>query len=294
MNKEIKARQEYLTKLNTVVEYINNNLDKKISIATLAQISNLSPFHFHRIMKSLLGESIGNYITRTRVETATLLIRYTNLEIQDIAYQVGYEKPSSLNKIFKQYYNISPSEYRVNKKLKINRSIIHKTNFELEEPQILEIPNKEVIYIQIIGEYGNENYNKVWDELGNFVKEKKLFSTGMESFGISYDDPSVTKKEKCRYEACITVNKPVVPHGKIGIKKIKGGKFAVFNYCGNYKNWGKIYDYIYDNWLINSDYDLRNFPVMEKYLSTTKQNDHTILNLEIYLPIKEYDKIETI
>ena len=95
-----RIRQEYLVKLNKVVEYINNHLDQKISISELAKVSNLSQFHFHRIMKSLFGESIGNYITRKRVETAALLIRYTNLKIQDIAFKVGYDKPSSLNKIF--------------------------------------------------------------------------------------------------------------------------------------------------------------------------------------------------
>lgn len=108
MDNKKAARQEYLKRLNTIVEYINNNLDKKISISELAEISNFSKFHFHRIMKSLWGEPIGNYIIRTRVETAALLIRYTNLEIQDIAYSVGYNKPSSLNKIFKQYYNFLP------------------------------------------------------------------------------------------------------------------------------------------------------------------------------------------
>ncbi|RLD22820.1 MAG: hypothetical protein DRI71_06995 [Bacteroidetes bacterium] len=169
------VRQEYLSKLNTVVEFINNNLDKKISISKLADISNLSKFHFHRIIKSLLGEPIGNYITRTRVETAALLIRYTNLDIQDIAYQVGYNKPSSLNKIFKQYYSISPSKYRKNKNLKIDKLNVQESSIELKSPQIIKIPDKKVIYIRITGEYGNENYNKAWEELENFVAEANSF-----------------------------------------------------------------------------------------------------------------------
>ena len=63
MDNKKAARQEYLKRLNTVVEYINNNLDKKISISELAEISNFSQFHFHRIMKGLWGEPIGNYIS---------------------------------------------------------------------------------------------------------------------------------------------------------------------------------------------------------------------------------------
>jgi len=286
MDSKKPGKQEYLEKLNAVVEYINSNLDKKISVSKLAEISNLSQFHFHRIMKDLLGEPIGNYITRTRVETAALLIRYTNLEIQDIAHNVGYDKPSSLNKIFKQYYNISPTEYRILKNITITKHVIKNFNIELEPPRILEFSDMEVIYINITGEYGNKNYHKAWMELDNFVKANKLMTKGMESFGISYDDPKVTEKENCRYDACLTIHQAVRTEGKIGVKKIQGGKFAVFSYKGSYENWGEVYDVIYDKWLINSKYDLRNVPVMEKYLNGPKQSATKDLNLEIYLPIE--------
>lgn len=60
----------YHQNLNRVIEYIHNNLDSKIDIKVLANISNFSPFHFHRISRALLGEPIGAYISRIRVETA--------------------------------------------------------------------------------------------------------------------------------------------------------------------------------------------------------------------------------
>ncbi len=286
MDSKKPGKQEYLKKLNAVVEYINSNLDKKISILKLAEISHLSPFHFHRIMKGLLGEPIGNYITRTRVQTAALLIRYTDLEIQDIAHNVGYEKPSSLNKIFKQYYNISPTEYRANKYITLSEPVFKDFNIELQPPNILEIQDMEVIYINITGKYGNDHYQKAWMELGSFVGENNIDTKNMESFGISHDDPNVTDDEKCRYDACLTICKPVKPQGKIGVKQIAGGKFAVFSYRGSYDNWGEVYDVIYDKWLINSEYNLRNVPIMEKYLDGPDQSAAKELDLEIYLPIE--------
>jgi len=279
------TRLEYLKSMNTVVEYINNNLDKKLSVSELAEISSLSQFHFHRIMKGLLWEPIGNYITRTRVETAALLIRYTNLEFQKIAYSVGYDKPSSLNKIFKQYFNISPTEFRANKSYTILEPAIINYNIKLEAPRILEIPDMKVIYINVTGEYGAEYYQKTWDELADFATRNNLFTTETQSFGISYDDPKVTEKEKCRYDACFTIHQTVKAQGEIGVKKINGGKFAVFIYKGTYDNWGEIYDIIYDKWLINSEYCLRNVPVMEKYLNSPNLMETSELEIEIYLPI---------
>ena len=285
MEKNI-TKQDYLRRLNIVIEHINNNLDKKLSVNDLAQISNFSPFHFHRIMKGLLGEPIGNFITRTRVETAARLIRYTNVEIQDIAYRVGYDSPSSLNKIFKQYYNVSPSEYRNDKNITIMRPILNNYNLKLKEPKIVEMSDRQVIYINIIGEYGNENYNKTWTKLWLFVKENKLFSRGIESIGLSYDDPKVTESDKCRYDACLTISKAVNATGEIGVKNIDGGKYAVFTFKGSYDKLGEVYDLIFGTWLVNSEYELRDVPVMEKYLNNPNRTSPEKLKTEIYLPIK--------
>ncbi|GHS99439.1 hypothetical protein FACS189421_09890 [Bacteroidia bacterium] len=49
------------------------------------------------------------------METAAKLLRYSEMSISDIAYQVGYDMPSSLSKTFRLFYNISPNEYRNNK-----------------------------------------------------------------------------------------------------------------------------------------------------------------------------------
>ena len=285
MDKNI-TKQDYLRRMNIVIEHINNNLDKKLSVTDLALISNFSPFHFHRIMKGLLGEPIGNFITRTRVETAARLIRYTNIEIQDIAYRVGYDSPSSLNKIFKQYYNVSPSEYRNNKNITIMRPVLNDYNIKLKEPKIVELSDRQVIYINIIGEYGNENYNNTWTKLWLFVKENKLFSRGIESIGLSYDDPKVTESDKCRYDACLTISKAVKASGEIGVKNIDGGKYAVFMFKGSYDKLGEVYDFIFGSWLVDSDYELRDVPVMEKYLNNPNRTSPEKLKTEIYLPIK--------
>jgi len=285
MDKNI-TKQDYLRRMNIVIEHINNNLDKKLSVTDLALISNFSPFHFHRIMKGLLGEPIGNFITRTRVETAARLIRYTNIEIQDIAYRVGYDSPSSLNKIFKQYYNVSPSEYRNNKNITIMRPALNNYNIKLKDPKIVELSDRQVIYINIIGEYGNENYNNTWTKLWLFVKENKLFSRGIESIGLSYDDPKVTESDKCRYDACLTISKAVKASGEIGVKNIDGGKYAVFMFKGSYDKLGEVYDFIFGSWLVDSDYELRDVPVMEKYLNNPNRTSPEKLKTEIYLPIK--------
>lgn len=286
MNLENSIRQKYQEKRIIILEYIYNNLDKKITISEMSEIVNISHYHFQRIIKSLLGEPVGSFIIRAKIETAALLLNYTDIEIQDIAFKIGYENHSSLNKIFKKYYKISPSEYRKNKKNIILENKKISKNINLFRPQIIRIPEKTVIYIQITGEYGNKEYEIAWKELSNFIKNNKLFEIEAEYFGISYDDPEITEKNKCRYDACITINQAIKPIGRIGVKKIKAGKFAVFSYKGSYDNWGDIYDSIYNKWVFESEFELRNIPAMEKYPTNPNITETDKLEIEVYLPIK--------
>lgn len=110
---------DYQKRINKIIDFINLNLGEDLNVLNLAEISNFSPYHFHRITRAFLREPIGAYITRLRVEKAAEKLRFTSLSIQEIAYSCGYESPSSLSKAFRMFYNISPKDYRNNKKFTI-------------------------------------------------------------------------------------------------------------------------------------------------------------------------------
>jgi len=285
MQTKISTREEYLKRINVVVEYINNHLDSELDLNKLAEISNLSPYHFHRIIKAFLGEPPGLFITRMRIETTARLLRYTQIPIQEIAYNVGYEMSSSLSKAFKQYYDISLIEYRNNKNFTIMKAPLINAELKLKAPKIVELPTKTAIYIRIIGEYGGSDYEKVWNRLWAFIKEHKLFTAGIENIGISHDDPKVTESEKCRYDACLVIHKPAQAQGEVGVKEIAGGKHAVFHYQGIYSNLGAVYDTIFGKWLPESGHGLRNVPCFEKYLNNPNRTKPEKLKTEIYIPI---------
>ncbi len=276
----------YNEKLNVIVEYIHNHLDSKIDIKTLAELSNFSPYHFHRISKALLGESIGAYISRTRIETAAKMIRYTNLDIETIAYNVGFETPSSLSKKFKNHFGISPTEYRKDKSynLKLNQKMDKSLN--IKKPKIITIEDKQCLYYRMQGAYQTLDYQGAWPKLWAEVKAQKLFTKGIEHLGLPYDDPKVTEEGKTRYDACLVIHKAAKPSGEIGVKTLKGGKFAVFLYQGSYSYFADVYDYMFNDWLLNTDYQLREAPIREKYISNPERTEEHKLKTEFYIPIK--------
>jgi len=285
MEIKLSTREEYLKRVNIVVDYINNHLDEELDLEKLAVRSNLSPFHFHRIMKAFLGESLGAYIIRVRLETAVRLLRYTDLPVEQIAYSVGYEMPSSLSKSFKQFYDITPLEYRNNKNFVIMKPVQLNPDLKLKSPKVVELETKKAIYIRLNGAYSELDFCGTWSRLWDYVKEQKLFSAGIEHLSIYHDDPKVTTSEKLRTDVCLVLQKPAAPKGEIGVKEIAGGKYAVFLYQGPYTNLGIVYDTIFAQWLPGSGYELRNAPLFEKYISDPSRTEEDKLKTEIYIPL---------
>ena len=285
---EIKSstREEYLKRVNVVVDYINNHLDEELDLQKLAEMSNLSTYHFHRIMKAFLGETLGAYIIRVRLETAVRLLRYTDLPVEQIAYSVGYEMPSSLSKSFKQFYDITPLEYRNNKNFVIMKPVQLNPDLKLKSPKVIDIETKTAIYIRLTGAYSELDFCGAWGKLWAYVKENKLFSAGIEHISIYHDDPKVTNSEKLRTDVCLVLPKPAEPKGEIGVKEIAGGKYAVFLYQGPYTNLGIVYDTIFAQWLPDSGYELRNAPLYEKYINDPSRTEEAKLKTEIYIPLQ--------
>lgn len=285
METKNSTEQEYRKRINIIVDYINGHLNEEMNLSFLAEISNLSPFHFHRITRAFLKESIGAYITRLRLERGAEQLRFTGLPVQEIAYNVGYEVPSSFSKAFKLWFNVSPIEFRNTKEIKVMER--EKTNhvLDIKGPKMLQLEDKTAIYVGLTGDYRNLNYDEAWKKLWGQVKEQKLFSAGIEHLGLSHDDPRVTDADKLRYDACLVIHKPAKPVGEIGVKNIAGGKFACFLYQGTYKHLDEVYDYIYYDWLIASGLELRSAPCFEKYISNPNQVEESKLKTEIYIPI---------
>ena len=275
---------DYVQRINKVVAYINNHLDETLDLKTLANEAALSDFHFHRIFKALKGEAIGGYITRLRLEATARLLRYTALTIEEIAFNIGYETPASLSKAFKKQYGISPTEYRTNKDTYIMKKEIINPDLALKAPKIVTLEPKNLIYVALTGAYGSLDYGKAYEQLWAVIKAQKLFTKGIESICISYDDPKITEGSLQRSDVCLAIHKPASPQEEVSCKTLAGGKYVVFFYQGSYENLSQVYDTAV-RWIIDHEYTLREEPFFEKYLNDARRTPKEKLKTEIYIPI---------
>lgn len=104
--------KDYSTLVRKVVDYINLNLVNDLSVKNLADLFYISPTYLARIFKKEVNYSIVEYINRQRIRRSTLLLKDSNLPVNQISQIVGINDFNYFSRLFKKYMNKTPSQYR--------------------------------------------------------------------------------------------------------------------------------------------------------------------------------------
>ncbi len=95
-----------------LVEFVEDRLDRSLSIEDLAAVVGFSPRHFSRVLKATTGASPHQWVLARRVERAVALIRQGKGDLADIAVATGFSDQSCLSKVFKRVLGLTPGSYR--------------------------------------------------------------------------------------------------------------------------------------------------------------------------------------
>ena len=92
-------------------EFINNNYQFQIKITDVAKNVNVSPNYLSNAFKDILNISTKGYLTKVRMEKASVLLQSSNYNVQQVGLLVGYKNQLHFSGEFKKYYGVSPKEY---------------------------------------------------------------------------------------------------------------------------------------------------------------------------------------
>src|SRR5260370_15946498 len=101
-----------IARLRKIEDYVHAHLAESISIETLAELVELSPFHFSRMFKQTTGMTPLQFVTRERIVRAQQLVRETSRSLIEIALEVGYTSPSHFAQVFRRVVGVAPTEFR--------------------------------------------------------------------------------------------------------------------------------------------------------------------------------------
>ena len=100
------------SKMRRLIEFVEENLDRDLSLETMAQEVGISPLYLPRAFKSAIGQSPHQYVLARRIERARELLRDTDLPIVDVALASGFSSQSHLSNWFVRIVGVSPAAYR--------------------------------------------------------------------------------------------------------------------------------------------------------------------------------------
>ncbi len=99
-------------RLRRVTEYIQQNLDKDLTLAELAAVVYMSPYHFARLFKGSTGVPPHRFVVRQRIARARGVLATPELSIAEISRLVGFRTPSHFTTVFRRVLGITPGAYR--------------------------------------------------------------------------------------------------------------------------------------------------------------------------------------
>ena len=102
--------------IQQLVDHIESHLAlqlaDELTVVRLAEKLDVSPWHFQRLFKSWVGETLGNYIRGRRLSEGARLLRETSDGIIDIAFKVGFNSHEAFTRSFKAQFGLSPKQFR--------------------------------------------------------------------------------------------------------------------------------------------------------------------------------------
>lgn len=106
--KEINQKYD----IKEIKQYLDQNYLKKIDLDSLSNMFYINKYYLTRLFKKTYGKTINDYLITKRIEKAKYLLRFKNLNINDIANECNFNDSNYFSRIFKQIEKMTPKKYR--------------------------------------------------------------------------------------------------------------------------------------------------------------------------------------
>jgi AraC family transcriptional regulator len=279
--------------MHRVLEHIDRHLDEQLELERLASVANFSSFHFHRLFTAWMGETLGDYVRRRRLEVAAQrLIAQPRLPVLQVALSVGFGSNEAFGRAFKARFGGAPTAWR-DAQVSNRDQLNSKADQAVARParnhggMKVTIVNRQptsVAYLRHVGPYGKSISNFWIQKVDPWMQMNGLY--GRARYGISHDDPGITSPEKLRYDAAVEVPADFAGPGEHQKTVIPGGKYAVAKFKGTDAEVGEAWAWLLRDWLSASGMQLDSRPFFEHYpIGATYDPKTGAFDCEICIPV---------
>lgn len=279
------TREDYENRIHRVIRFLSDHAEEELTTERLADVACFSPYHFHRIYRGLMGETVMETVRRIRLHRAAVSLLRREASMPQVARRAGYGSVAAFTRSFTAAYGMPPAAYRDQGGL---------------VPYHLRTPDEETIMSYPVsirtcdparlfclphqGDY--HQIGAVFDQLFSWAGPRGLVGPQTRSIGIYYDDPAVVPVEALRSQAALTVPPDAVAEGRIETVTLPGGRYAVLRHKGPYAELPQAYHWLLGSWLPGSGEEAASLPCFEEYLNDPSQVAPSDLLTDVHLPLK--------
>jgi AraC family transcriptional regulator len=303
------TRSFYELCVRRAVERIVVALDEALDLEALAREAALSPLHFHRIFRGMVGETPLDLHRRLRLERAARALLEEDIPVTSVAFGAGYETHESFTRAFRAHYCRSPSEFRQGRHRDAPEC---KSPFQIElaarsglhfgsEPcdiiiagfiegesimdvQIKDMKELRVATVRHIGPYNQ--ISEAFTRLGALAASANLFGPEAAMIAIYHDDPQTKPEAELRSDAAVAISAEAKVPAGMGEIKLPAGRYATTTHIGPYEQLGDAWARFMGEWLPHSEHRLRDGGLsFEIYRNTPNEVPKDQLRTELYMPL---------
>ena len=294
------TERQYRERILRVLIHIQAHLDDALSLDELAGVAHFSPFHFHRIFRGMVGESVMEHVRRLRLERAAGQLTASDVTVTGIAFDAGYETLESFTRAFKTMFGVPPSAFRETRRKALRAaspSGVHyapggtldqftmaDTEDGTMDVRTETVDPMKVVFMRHVGPY--VEVGPTWEKLMAWAGPRGLMGPSTKCLGISHDDPDVTPADKIRSDACVVVDREIETEGDVGRQEIPGGEYAVVTHRGPYEELNRTWKGLMGGWFPKSGREPGTGPCFEVYRNSPQTAKPEDLLTDIYVPLK--------
>jgi len=296
----------YVARVNRAIDFILQNLDQSLKLEDVARAAGFSPFHFHRIFRSLTGESLHEFVKRIRLERALALLTRRDWatrrrpSVTDIALACGFGSSSDFSRCFKQRFGVAASRFDVAafrrerrsdwerlaadpKKGNHLRRLKPGANPDGFNVRLRSLPSRTVAYIRVPNAYAGDGVVGAIRRLMQWAEARGLADG--QWLGYMWDDPEIVPSEKCRYDVGLEVP-AIVPAGEIGRLEFPAMQIAEVDVRGGIDSEMRALDWLFGTWMPASGYVPTEQPCFEAWIGRPFAHGMEHFDLRVQIPVE--------
>jgi AraC family transcriptional regulator len=283
---------DYVARVNRAIDYIVQNLTEPLDLDQVARVAHFSAFHFHRVFKAMVGETLAAFVKRVRLERALQLMSHRpNATLTEIALACGFASSSDFSRSFKQRYGLPPRAFDVSNHRDHQRDALTPGRARLptgENPDGFRVtfrdyPTRFVAYIRVRDSFKPGAVEAAAQRLVQWA-ERRGHAAGP-WLGYMWDDPEVVALDKCRYDIGVQIPQRIHPDGEVGCVELPPMKVAQVVVRGGVDLELRAIDWIYRTWLPRSGFVPDDQPCFEAFHGLPFAHGDEHFELDAQVPV---------